>query len=370
MELSYNQNNSKDSTGVRTPNSSRSARKLVSQSGSLEIIQGNGPDLFATNGTSSSCISSQPPSRPWSRASIGSTPPRPDSAFSKGSITPTKQISLQAVRRKNESSGAFIDNADLQGLKVETQRMNSFDKTSNTAKREKDKKQGHARDKKDQEPPQHAAKLRLQIKNHDDKKNATDKLYQDEEYTFDFISSIDVKDIPTAKLQDKDSEKNNEDSENSDSEDEDPVEVDRRAPNELLMEFVDCLMRKDYKNAEKLCQMILLYEPKNPEALKFQPLIQRKLKLDERAALDDQEEDEDDSDSDDTSTSSDETLDDEEDVEGEENGKVDDEPENPQVCINPARAILNIVFGKNPPEFIPPGTNINLAEEIKKLEEF
>ncbi|KAL8183452.1 UNVERIFIED_CONTAM: hypothetical protein K2H54_041597 [Gekko kuhli] len=38
-------------------------------------------------------------------------------------------------------------------------------------------------------------------------------------------------------------------------------------------------MERDYSLAKKLCQMILIYEPQNPEAMQFLPLIERKLQL-------------------------------------------------------------------------------------------
>ncbi|KAK7480980.1 hypothetical protein BaRGS_00027795 [Batillaria attramentaria] len=73
-------------------------------------------------------------------------------------------------------------------------------------------------------------------------------------------------------------------SSSSDDDDSDSEEEVRKAPNELFMEFLDCLMKKDYLNAEKLCRMILIYEPKNPEALKFHPVILEKLELGKYAA--------------------------------------------------------------------------------------
>nr|KAG5695080.1 hypothetical protein BaRGS_032573 [Batillaria attramentaria] len=78
--------------------------------------------------------------------------------------------------------------------------------------------------------------------------------------------------------------------------------------------FLDCLMKKDYLNAEKLCRMILIYEPKNPEALKFHPVILEKLELDKEAEENsdeggsDEEGDDDDDDDDDDDSDEDSSL--------------------------------------------------------------
>ncbi|XP_046883929.1 glutamate-rich protein 2 isoform X2 [Hypomesus transpacificus] len=50
-----------------------------------------------------------------------------------------------------------------------------------------------------------------------------------------------------------------------------------QAPLELMAEFLKSVMEKDYLLAKKLCQMILIYEPENPEATQFLLLIQDKL---------------------------------------------------------------------------------------------
>ncbi|XP_077175864.1 glutamate-rich protein 2 isoform X6 [Paroedura picta] len=53
----------------------------------------------------------------------------------------------------------------------------------------------------------------------------------------------------------------------------------RTAPLELMGEFLKAIMEREYSLAKKLCQMILIYEPQNPEAKQFLPLIERKLQL-------------------------------------------------------------------------------------------
>ncbi|XP_054481186.1 glutamate-rich protein 2 isoform X2 [Anoplopoma fimbria] len=83
------------------------------------------------------------------------------------------------------------------------------------------------------------------------------------------------------------------------TEDED-VDEDIKAPVELIMEFLRAVMDRDFQLASKLCQMILIYEPDNPEASEFLPLIQRKLLEEQEAKQNtDEEEEEDDDDDDD-----------------------------------------------------------------------
>lgn len=83
-----------------------------------------------------------------------------------------------------------------------------------------------------------------------------------------------------------------------------------RAPNELLMEFVDCLLQRDYSTANKLCRMILMFEPDNPEALQFRPLIVERLRMEEegmfQSSSEDEDSDEEDSDSEEESDDDDE----------------------------------------------------------------
>lgn len=117
----------------------------------------------------------------------------------------------------------------------------------------------------------------------------------------------------------------------SDEEDEDEEEdllgEKGRAPNALLMEFLTCMMEEDYENAEKLCKMILIYEPENPEALSFFPLIQEKRRQEEEEDDEDDSSDESD-DSGEEEDSDDDEDDDDEDNDDDENSseESDDEP--------------------------------------------
>ncbi|XP_038607531.1 glutamate-rich protein 2 isoform X2 [Tachyglossus aculeatus] len=84
------------------------------------------------------------------------------------------------------------------------------------------------------------------------------------------------------------------------------------APLELMAEFLRAVMDQDYNLAKKLCQMILIYEPENPEAKQFFPLIEEKLLMDSAQGLGDEDYEESDEDSDDSEEeSSDESDNDE-----------------------------------------------------------
>ncbi|XP_024921871.1 glutamate-rich protein 2 isoform X1 [Cynoglossus semilaevis] len=52
---------------------------------------------------------------------------------------------------------------------------------------------------------------------------------------------------------------------------------DVQAPADLLRKFLAAVNRRDLNVALLLCQMILIYEPENPEASEFLLLIQKKL---------------------------------------------------------------------------------------------
>ncbi|XP_039769085.1 glutamate-rich protein 2 [Ornithorhynchus anatinus] len=72
------------------------------------------------------------------------------------------------------------------------------------------------------------------------------------------------------------------------------------APLELMAEFLRAIMDQDYNLAKKLCQMILIYEPENPEAKQFFPLIEEKLLMDSAQGLGDEDYEDSDEDSDDS----------------------------------------------------------------------
>ncbi|KAG7227325.1 hypothetical protein INR49_000329 [Caranx melampygus] len=98
-----------------------------------------------------------------------------------------------------------------------------------------------------------------------------------------------------------------EQTEGEEAEDEDLI-----APVELKIEFLRAVMDKDLELAHRLCQMILIHEPDNPEASGFLPLIKKKLLEEQEAEQSNEEEDDeedsddDDDDDDDNSSGSDE----------------------------------------------------------------
>ncbi|KAG8432420.1 hypothetical protein GDO86_016899 [Hymenochirus boettgeri] len=61
------------------------------------------------------------------------------------------------------------------------------------------------------------------------------------------------------------------------------------APLELLAEFLQAVMAKKYKMAHKLCQMILMFEPENPQAKEFSPLLEKMVELAEENNLNNEE---------------------------------------------------------------------------------
>lgn len=101
-------------------------------------------------------------------------------------------------------------------------------------------------------------------------------------------------------------------SDNSDDDDSGQENDDRKktAPLELMGEFLKAIMEEKYSLAKKLCQMILIYEPENPEAKQFIPLIEHKLLLESKLPEEDEESSEessDDSEEDTSTTDSSET---------------------------------------------------------------
>ncbi|KAJ6660762.1 hypothetical protein lerEdw1_017388 [Lerista edwardsae] len=113
------------------------------------------------------------------------------------------------------------------------------------------------------------------------------------------------------------------DDKSSDSSDDDDSEqgndVQKQiAPLELMGEFLKAIMEQKYSLAKKLCQMILIYEPENPEAKQFLPLIEHKLLL-ESEQPDDEEED------DDEETDEESSDDSEEDTSSTDNNETDSE---------------------------------------------
>ncbi|XP_055997515.1 glutamic acid-rich protein-like [Ostrea edulis] len=116
-----------------------------------------------------------------------------------------------------------------------------------------------------------------------------------------------------------------EDSSNSDSEEEE--EEERKAPSELLMEFLECLMKKEYTIAAKLCKMILIYEPNHPTALQFQPVLEDKILIEEEKEKESGNDESGDDESDDSGEDSDDDDDDDEDDDDKSESSESDEEE-------------------------------------------
>ncbi|XP_067460732.1 glutamate-rich protein 2 isoform X2 [Thunnus thynnus] len=90
---------------------------------------------------------------------------------------------------------------------------------------------------------------------------------------------------------------------------EDDGDEELKAPVELMIKFFRAVMDRDFQLASRLCQMILIYEPENPEASEFLPLIQKRLLEEQETEQsnnkdndedDNEDDDDDDDDSDDT----------------------------------------------------------------------
>lgn len=90
---------------------------------------------------------------------------------------------------------------------------------------------------------------------------------------------------------DKLSESTDDDGEDDTDDEDNNPRKDTRAPLELMAEFLRAEMSRDYHLAKKLCQMILIYEPENPEAKEFSSLIEEMLLKEEAQNLEEDEED-------------------------------------------------------------------------------
>ncbi|XP_063068670.1 glutamate-rich protein 2 isoform X2 [Engraulis encrasicolus] len=85
---------------------------------------------------------------------------------------------------------------------------------------------------------------------------------------------------PSEEEDDDEEEEGDDEDEESSDENQEPQ---RTAPLELMAEFLKAVMEKDYLLSQKLCQMILIYEPENPEARLFLPLIEERLLMAQEA---------------------------------------------------------------------------------------
>nr|XP_039325871.1 glutamate-rich protein 2 isoform X3 [Saimiri boliviensis boliviensis] len=91
-----------------------------------------------------------------------------------------------------------------------------------------------------------------------------------------------------------------------------------QAPLELMAEFLRAEMAREYHLAKKLCQMILIYEPENPEAKEFFTLIEEMLLMEKTQNREKDSEDSDEDSSGESKGESDEELSDGSSDEGED----------------------------------------------------
>ncbi|XP_038078780.1 probable serine/threonine-protein kinase ifkA isoform X2 [Patiria miniata] len=123
-----------------------------------------------------------------------------------------------------------------------------------------------------------------------------------------------------------DDENESNDDDDDDEEEDNEEDEEGKAPFQLLGEFLEAVMEEDYENAEKLCKMVLLYEPENAEAKQFQPLIEEMLKREREAQLWGSESEDEDDDADDDDDNSDDG-DDDDDSDDEDSDEDEDDEE-------------------------------------------
>ncbi|XP_063424957.1 transcription initiation factor TFIID subunit 11-like isoform X2 [Mytilus trossulus] len=257
---------------------------------------------------------------------------RSSSQASRRTPTPTKQISLTAVRRREESFHQEDDPSKVEELrksmKLEAERsfvkeptdLNEFVVERNTA-------------------GSHVTKTKKTSRHNCYHNGDVETAVQNEKKKP--IPEMPKK--PVDKATSNTTDKKKEESSSEESSDEE--EEERKAPNQLLMEFLECIYAKDFPTAAKLCKMILIFEPDHPVALQFQPVIEEKIQQDIEAEQEGEgsdesgsdEEDsgeEDDSDSDDDDSDSDDS-DDSDDDDDDKNDDGDNENEDNQKIPQP-----------------------------------
>jgi len=85
-------------------------------------------------------------------------------------------------------------------------------------------------------------------------------------------------------------EKNSSNKVSSSDDSSDEEESCRKAPIELVGEFLHYVRTGNWLDAKKLCGMILIYEPKNSVALNFKSVIDERIKLNEEMESESEEE--------------------------------------------------------------------------------
>ncbi|XP_040499982.1 glutamate-rich protein 2 isoform X1 [Ursus maritimus] len=93
------------------------------------------------------------------------------------------------------------------------------------------------------------------------------------------------------KLSESTDDDGEDDTNDEDNDEDSSPNKDTHAPLELMAEFLRAEMGQDYHLAKKLCQMILIYEPENPEAKEFFSLIEEMLLMEKSQNLEEDDED-------------------------------------------------------------------------------
>ncbi|XP_046513887.1 glutamate-rich protein 2 isoform X4 [Equus quagga] len=104
------------------------------------------------------------------------------------------------------------------------------------------------------------------------------------------ISEYCLQDIDD-KLSESTDDDGEDDTNDEDNDEDSTFNKDTHAPLELMAEFLRAEMSQDYHLAKKLCQMILIYEPENPEAKEFFSLIEEMLLMEKTQTLEEDDED-------------------------------------------------------------------------------
>ncbi|XP_011742330.2 glutamate-rich protein 2 isoform X6 [Macaca nemestrina] len=120
------------------------------------------------------------------------------------------------------------------------------------------------------------------------------------------------------KLSESAEEDDDDDTNDEDNDEDSNPKKNTQAPLELMAEFLRAEMAREYQLAKKLCQMILIYEPENPEAKEFFTLIEEMLLMEKTQNREQDGEDSDEDSSGESKGESDEELSDESSDEGED----------------------------------------------------
>lgn len=241
-------------------------------------------------------------------------PQNQSSSQSRRTPTPTKQVSLRSVSRREEDSQGYEETIDMEELRQSLSRENS-----------------RIYEPQVEEENIQGANSKVSRKAHSCNHNDGNK-----KPPFVVSSNASIPPPKSVKAPLKPKEKpplegatggeESEDSSSSDSEEEE----ERRAPSQLLMEFLECLMKKEYVVAAKLCKMILIYEPNHPTALQFQPVLEEKILIEQEKENESgsDESGDDDDESDDSGEDSDEESEDSDSEEEENDDRENEEDRN------------------------------------------